>query len=111
MKTERKTERGKITSILDKKQGNGADYRRVNFEMENGKWAKTDLVPGYKNYPFWLKDKEGRVLLRVGTTLGNLQRLDAKTINADSRPFFISFEPYVPKPLPVKPVNPQLSFL
>ena len=28
-------------------------YRRIYFILENGAWAKTDVVPGYMNYKRW----------------------------------------------------------
>jgi hypothetical protein len=28
-------------------------FRRIYFTLENGKWAKTDVVPSYRNYARW----------------------------------------------------------
>lgn len=29
------------------------EFKRIYFILEDGKWAKTDVVPGYMNYKRW----------------------------------------------------------
>ena len=74
---------GEIIKILPyKKSKNGGTYLRVEFKMEDGGWAKTDLVPGFRNYWRWKR------VMRVGNVLRNLKMRDAITIDADSWPEF-----------------------
>ena len=72
-----------IKILPEKKSRNGGVYLRVEFRMENGKWAKTDLVPGFRNYERW------KNLLRPGNIIGNLRMKDEKTVDADSIPYLI----------------------
>ena len=73
---------------------NGGAFLRVYFQMKEKNlklevgepvpkkyfWAKTDLVPGYRNYKRWEE------LLKVGNVLKNLQLKTENTVNADSFP-------------------------
>ena len=72
--------KGKITKIHEPKVSVNGDttFTRVEFEMEDGSWAKTDLCPAYRNYAKW-KD-----LLVVETELDGLQFKRKSEVNADS---------------------------
>jgi hypothetical protein len=75
---------GEIIKILDPKQSrNGNTYRRVEFKMEDGGWAKTDLCYDYRNWDRWRK------VLRVGNKLFNLRMKDSITVDADSLPLLL----------------------
>ena len=81
--------KGKITKIDVTKQSRNRDvsYARVYFKLENGKFAKTDLVSSYRNYSRW------RSFLKVGVELGNLVLKETNgvtTVDADSSPILIS---------------------
>jgi len=98
---------GKIITILPVKMGNGAEYIRLGFEMQDGSWAKTDLCPTFNNYRHW------KSFLVIGNVLGGLEYRGRQTINADCRPNFLRHEePPAPKPPPPPPPpDPQMSFL
>ena len=68
---------GTITDIHNLKWGNGSEFRRVTFKMEDGSWAKTDLCPTFRNFEKW------KHLLKVGVMLSNLRLKDKKTVDAD----------------------------
>ena len=81
--------RGRITKIMDVRPARGrglATYARkfirVTFKMDDGKWAKTDVCPEYRNYRTW------KPIIRAGvdTVLVGLEfRNKSKSeINADS---------------------------
>lgn len=59
---------------------NGNQFIRVEFTMEDGSWAKTDLCPNFRNYQNWT------AFLKEGKTLKDLIMTRAGNINADSRP-------------------------
>lgn len=64
---------------------NGNSFMRIDFELEDGRFAKTDLCPNYRNFSRWKQARD----LGVGTAIANLQiRRDGKPveINADSYP-------------------------
>lgn len=65
--------------------GYGKRYTRVTFKMEDGKWAKTDLCPEYRNFRNWTKIlKAGEGIVVEGLTFKK-----AGEVDADS-PVFIS---------------------
>ena len=75
---------GEIIKILPfKKSRNEGSYLRVEFRLENGQWAKTDLVPGFRNYWKWKRVK------RVGNIVKGLRMKDETTVDADSNPQLI----------------------
>lgn len=80
---------GKIYKIdqLKRSQNQGQAYYRLYFEMvdDSGKqfWAKTDIVPSYRNYHNW------RNLMVVGYTFRNLLLRKSDEVNADSKPILI----------------------
>jgi len=79
--------RGKITRIDTVKRSHTGDYQRVYFQLENGNFAKTDLVSSFRNYSRW------KPLLKVGNVLGNLnikEKGKVTTVNADSYPMIAS---------------------
>lgn len=85
--------RGKITKIdvLKHSISGSVSYTRVYFELymlEGKKFAKTDLVPTFRNYKRW-KD-----YLKIGTVLEGLRiKTDGKvfTVDADSYPTLVSW--------------------
>ena len=86
--------KGTITKIDARKKGNGAEFKRVYFELEDGGWAKTDLCPAFQNWRRWEN------LLHEGNLLDGLVMRDKSTVNADSYPRLVP-----------KPATPeQLSF-
>jgi len=75
--------RGSIIKIHNlKRSRNGNSFIRVEFRLEGGIWAKTDICPDYINYQRW------KSLLTVGTELENLNfKGNSKyEIDADSYP-------------------------
>jgi len=54
-------------------------YFRVEFKGDNGRWYKTDIVPGYRNFKRWER------VLKVGNRVFNLQLKDSMTVDADSQ--------------------------
>ncbi len=75
--------RGVITKIhLPKKSFNGGYYfQRIDLKLEDGRWAKTDLCPSFRNYKNWEK------LLHVGTEIKGIRvkgGVRVMTIDADS---------------------------
>lgn len=82
---------GRISRIDEMKSSrNGGAFRRVYFQMKDNQkstpekkiyfWAKTDLVPTFRNYKHW-KD-----VLKVGNILSDLQLKTEDTVDADSIP-------------------------
>jgi len=73
--------KGSIIKILPKRfSRNGGTFTRVNFKMEDGSFAQTDLVDSYRNVARW------RNLLRVGINLDGLLLKGKNKVNADSFP-------------------------
>lgn len=79
--------RGTITAVHNLKWGNGTEFKRVTFKLEDGTWAKTDLCPSYRNFGNW------KAHLKVGTEFSNLNLKDRKTVDADSRPVVVRLPP------------------
>ena len=73
---------GEIIKILffKKSRNEGEIYKRIEFKLENGKWAKTDLVLGFRNYWRWKR------VAKLGNIVRNLKMKDEMTIDADSYP-------------------------
>lgn len=73
--------KGEIKKIHPYKySADGEPYYRVEFTLENSSWAKTDLVPSFRNYKQWTP------FLRVGVRLKGLELRRPKEINADCIP-------------------------
>lgn len=75
--------KGEITRIDVTKKSHTGDFKRIYFKLEDGRFAKTDLVSSFRNYPRWSN------ILKVGNVLGNLQIKEGGkvvTVNADSYP-------------------------
>ena len=71
----------KIDKPVNSASVKGKKYIRVYFKiLETGKFAKTDLVMGFRNFKRW------KPYLKVGNVLDNLRLKDEKTIDADSFP-------------------------
>lgn len=68
----------KIHPIKHSRNGNA--FIRIEFQMEDGRWAKTDICPDYRNYQRW-KD-----YLTVGLSLDGLELKKTGFVNADSFP-------------------------
>lgn len=80
--------RGTISRIDPLKYSrNGGSYIRIHFRLDGGVWAKTDIVPGYRNYERW-KD-----LMVIGLDIDGLELKTKGEINADSYP-----EKFKPRP-------------
>jgi hypothetical protein len=76
---------GVITKIHPvKRGGNGQNYIQVDFEMDNGAWAKTYICPDNGNCSSWNQ------FLQIGNRLKNLVMIDDKTVDADSRPILVA---------------------
>jgi hypothetical protein len=67
-------------------------FRRIYFELEDGNWAMTDLIPSFRNYKWW----EPIIKSGVGTVIGGVFLKDGyrDKINADSQVFIVQ-EPLV----------------
>lgn len=82
--------RGKITKIdtLKSSRNAGQAFLRVYFKVKRGVgdfiWAKTDIVPSFRNYARW------KPLLEVGNILDGLILKADNTVDADSRPELVS---------------------
>ena len=81
---------GQITKIekLAKSHNKGQSFIRVHFRLANGQWAKTDLVPGFRNFKRW------KPLLKERNTLYALRLKDKETVDADCFPK-IRYYPYL----------------
>lgn len=71
---------GEITKIDPPKTDSDGKsyYRRIHFKLEDGSWAKTDIVAGFRNEGRWNK------VMRVGNKVFDLRKKDKDTIDADS---------------------------
>jgi len=77
--------KGTITKIhLPKYSRNGGNFIRLEFKLEGGEWAKTDLVMAYRNFSRW------KNLLEVGADLDGLELKSKGEVNADSYPRLIT---------------------
>lgn len=99
--------KGKIYQILPMVPGQRIEvkYRRVMFEMEDGSWARTDIVPGYRNEPYW------RPHLIVGNVLGSLQWKNEKEhmLDADAHPVLLKPTDFNPPAKPQPKPDPQMA--
>lgn len=98
-----------ITKIHDLKYGQQyeACFRRVEFAVEGGHWAHTDLVPSFRNYARWQP-------IEVGATYDGARMIpDTSKIDADSPVSRIDAPPiaHVLKKRPAPPPDPQMSLL
>lgn len=85
---------------------NGNRFIRLDFELEDGRFGKTDICPDYRNYPRWQRI----IALGAGTSLGLLQiKREGKMveINADSYPEVLS-KPVEKASIPAGPSQPKL---
>ncbi len=78
-------------------------FRRLYFELEDGNFAVTDLVPSFRNFKWW----EPVIKSGIGTVIGGVFLKDGykDKINADSQVFIVQ-EPLVKNhtSLPIYPV-------
>lgn len=86
-----------ITDIHEMKMGNGHLFQRVTFKLADGSWAKTDLVPDFRNYRHW----DGKIAR--GNVLDGICLKDSKTVDADFQPILLGREEEV--------VDPQMNLL
>ena len=79
-------------------------FRRLYFELEDGNWAATDLVPSFRNYKWW----EPVVKSGIGTEIGGVFLKDGyrDKINADSQVYIIQ-EPLIKQPQPEIEIQPR----
>lgn len=109
---------GQIYKIDELKQSRnkGEVFYRVYFTMRGALeghkfWAKTDIVPNFRNYGKW------KPLLKVGNILSGLQMRRHDEVNADSSPKFAAFKEVKAEnmpskiELPVQEESPQLTLL
>lgn len=71
---------GTISKIHPKKRSIGHhrfDFIRVEFKMEDGSWAKTDLCPDFRNFRRW------KPILDAGVGVEGMI-LRGQTVDADS---------------------------
>ena len=78
--------KGKITKIHEPKKSYNGNYvfQRIDLKLENGKWAKTDLCPTFRNYKNWkpLIDKGVGTMVKGLIVKGGVRVM---TIDADSQ--------------------------
>ena len=76
---------GKIIKIHPLKVSrNNNIFRRIEFELENGDWAKTDICPDFRNYKNWtqiLTSKEP-----IGEEYAGLKLRKSGEVDGDSKP-------------------------
>ena len=81
-------------------------YIRIYFKLEDGSFAKTDIVPSYRNYNRW----KWAIKKGVGTNLGNLVLRKEGEIDADSYPAYLDFKPNADRVVEIAPeVRNRLS--
>lgn len=96
---------GRISQIDEMRSSrNGGIFKRVYFQIKDMEkstpenkvyfWAKTDLVPSYRNYSRWEKN------LYKGNVLKNLQLKTSDTVDADSFPVLMGNLPNEPERMP-----------
>jgi hypothetical protein len=69
----------KIHPLKRFKDNEGKYFRRIDFKLSNGSFAKTDICPSYSNYPRWKN-----LINRGGGTIYDFFMKDETTIDADS---------------------------
>ena len=84
--------RGKIIKIdqLKSSHNSGQAFTRVYFKVKRGIgdfiWAKTDIVPTFRNYARW------KPFLQVGNILDGIRLKKNDTVDADSMPSLVRKE-------------------
>jgi len=74
-----------VTKIHDLKESRTEhSFIRIEFLLENGEWAKTDIVPAYRNYKNW-KTIIQLFKLQEKVYVDNLFLKEKNEVNADSR--------------------------
>ena|SRR3990167_3238450 len=75
---------GEIIKIhpLKSSRNGGTSYVRAEFKMEDGSWAKTDVVPGFRNASRWVPILKAG----VGAFVTGLQFKRDGEVDADSFP-------------------------
>ena len=78
--------KGKITKIHPLKVSrNGNAYKRIEFELEDGSCAKTDLCPDFRNYSNWkliINDQDNC----INNYYKGLKLRRANEVDGDSKP-------------------------
>ena len=75
--------KGEVLKIIPLKLSRTeGSYYRITFTMEDGEWAKTDIVTKYRNYSRWKKIIEAG----PGTIVGNLKMRSDGEVDGDSYP-------------------------
>ncbi len=76
---------GEVIKVHKPKKGRkGNVYVRVEFKLENGNWAKTDVCPGFRNYNRMWKRLIGWGDDLIGYKLDGLKLKNEFTVDADS---------------------------
>lgn len=81
--------KGKIIKIdqLKASRNRGQTFYRVYFKLKRAQgeffWAKTDIVPSFRNFKHW------KPFLEVGTILDGLRLKADQTVDADSKPILL----------------------
>lgn len=74
---------GKLVKIqpLTESRNGDVTYTRLHFELSDGGFAMTDVVPKFRNYRYWKPVIEKG----VGTVITNFHLKGPQKIDADSR--------------------------
>lgn len=100
----------KIEQLKGSRNWDGTMYYRLKFQvkLENGQavFAMTDVVPGYRNFPWW----EPVIKAGAGTVIGGVFLKDGYKpvkVNADSQVFIINetLFPQKLEPLPMDKIR------
>lgn len=74
--------KGTITKIHPLKESrNRNSYIRIEFELEDGKWAKTDVCPDFRNFARW----KPILAAGIGVEVSGLTIRNKSEVNADSK--------------------------
>jgi hypothetical protein len=71
---------GEIVKIIPMKSPRYA-YKRLIFKMNDGSFAKTDIVKGFRNEKRW------KPFLHIGSIIDNLRMISPDKVDADSLPY------------------------
>jgi hypothetical protein len=75
--------KGTVLKILPMKMSRTESvYSRITFTMDNGDWAKTDIVHTYRNYARW----KPVIDAGPGTVVDNLKMRSKSEVDGDSFP-------------------------
>lgn len=80
-------------------------FTRIEFKLEDGSWAKTDIVSKYRNYSRW------QPIIKAGaeTALDGLMLRKQGEVDGDSYPRITHEKIEIKKRSDLKPVGEQLT--